>query len=295
MPLKSMTGFATADGRLGASSWAFDVRSVNGRSLDVRMRLPAGSETLEPAIRERVQSRLSRGNVTINLQVASSIGGAELRLNEAALSQVLAAAARVQSLTGAAAPTVEGLLALRGVLELVDVTETEVEIAARHAAMTQTFATALDAFIANRAAEGERLGAILSAHVDEIERLVQVVSVSPARKPEAIAAGLAEQISRLTAGTHGLDSDRLYQEAVLIATRADVEEELQRLTVHIAAARDLLADAAPVGRKFDFLTQEFNREANTLCSKANDPEISRAGLAMKVLIDQMREQVANIE
>jgi uncharacterized protein (TIGR00255 family) len=295
MPLKSMTGFASADGRSISASWAFDVRSVNGRSLDVRMRLPTGSEAIESAIREQIQARVSRGNLTVNLQVTSAAGGAELRLNEPALAQVLAAAARVQALTGSGAPTVEGLLSLRGVLESVEVRETEAEIAARHHAMTQTFGLALDAFIANRAAEGARLSAILSAQVDEIERLVQLVSVSPARRPAAIAARLAEQVGRLTAGAHSLDSDRLYQEAVLIATRADVEEELQRLTVHIAAARDLLADPAPVGRKFDFLTQEFNREANTLCSKANDPEISRAGLAMKVLIDQMREQVANIE
>jgi uncharacterized protein (TIGR00255 family) len=295
MPLKSMTGFASADGRLASASWAFDVRSVNGRSLDVRMRLPTGSEAIEPAIREQIQARISRGNLTVNLQIATTAGGAELRLNEAALAQVLAASERVRGITGAGAPTVEGLLALRGVLESVEVRETEAELAARHQAMTQTFAVALDGFIANRAAEGARLGTILSAHVDEIERLVQLVSVSPARRPAAIAARLAEQVGRLTAGAHSLDSDRLYQEAVLIATRADVEEELQRLTVHVAAARDLLADPAPVGRKFDFLTQEFNREANTLCSKANDPEISRAGLAMKVLIDQMREQVANIE
>lgn len=295
MPLKSMTGFATADGHLGSASWAFDIRSVNGRSLDVRMRLPTGSEAIEPIIREHIQSRVSRGNVTVNLQVLTMAGGAELRLNEVALAQVLAAAERVRGLTGAGAPTVEGLLGLRGVLESVDVKETDVEIAARHAAMIQAFAVALEAFIANRAAEGARLGAILGAQIDEIERLVHVVTVSPARRPAAIAVRLAEQVGRLTAGAHGLDSDRLYQEAVLIATRADVEEELQRLTVHIAAARDLLADAAPVGRKFDFLTQEFNREANTLCSKANDPEVSRAGLAMKVLIDQMREQVANIE
>jgi uncharacterized protein (TIGR00255 family) len=295
MPLKSMTGFASADGRLAASMWSFDIRSVNGRSLDVRIRVPNGCEAIEPLVRDCVQKRLSRGNVTINLQTSRVAGGPEIRLNEIALAQVLKAAQRVRDVTGAPAATVEGLLGLRGVLETVEVAETEAEASERQAAMLGTFETALDAFVENRSAEGARLTTVLAAHVTEIEALVGIVAVSPARHPDAISARLSEQVNRLTAGTTTLDATRLHQEAVLLATRADVEEELQRLTVHIAAARDLLADTAPVGRKFDFLTQEFNREANTLCSKANDPEISRAGMAMKVLIDQMREQVANIE
>ena len=178
---------------------------------------------------------------------------------------------------------------------MAEATESADAQAARAAKIAATFETALQRFIDNRSAEGARLAAIIQSQVGEIEALVATVATSPARKPEAIAARLKDQIARLTGSANGFDTDRLHQEAVLIATRADVEEEVQRLTVHIAAARDLMSDDGAVGRKFDFLTQEFNREANTLCSKANDPAISRAGLAMKVLIDQMREQIANIE
>ena len=293
--MKSMTGFGRAEGVRGATSWYFEIRSVNGRGLDLRTRLGNGFDALEPKIREAVQARVARGSVTVNLQVDRAAQAPEIRLNEAALAQVLAAAERVRQITGAPPPATEGLLALRGVLEVVEVTETEAEQLAKRASMMATFGAALDQFIANRAAEGGRLAAVLCAEIDEIEALVAKVSASPARRPEVIAIRLNEQIARLVCASNTFDAARLHQEAVLIATRADVEEELQRLTVHIAAARELFAGEAAIGRKFDFLIQEFNREANTLCSKANDPEISRAGLAMKVLIDQMREQVANIE
>ncbi len=293
--MKSMTGFGRAEGASGNASWYFEIRSVNGRGLDLRTRLPNGNDALEPRMREAVQKRITRGNVTVNLQFDKTAAAPEIRLNEAALAQVAAAAERVRQITGGLPAATEGLLSLRGVLEVVEVTETEAEQAARMFAMMATFETALDQFVENRAAEGGRLAAILAAEVAEIETLVGRVVASPARKPEAITARLNEQIQRLLGTSNSFEPERLHQEAVLIATRADVEEELQRLAVHIAAARDLIAEDVPVGRKFDFLTQEFNREANTLCSKANDPEISRCGLAMKVLIDQMREQVANIE
>lgn len=293
--MKSMTGFGRAEGASGTASWYFEIRSVNGRGLDLRTRMPSGNDALEPRIREAVQKRIARGNVSVNLQFDKTAAAPEIRLNEAALAQVTAAAERVRQITGGLPAATEGLLALRGVLEVVEVTETEDEQAARVQAMMATFESALDQFVENRAIEGGRLAAILTAEITEIETLVGRVTVSPARKPEVIAARLNEQVQRLLGTSGSLEPDRLHQEAVLIATRADVEEELQRLAVHIAAARDLIADGVPVGRKFDFLTQEFNREANTLCSKANDPEISRCGLAMKVLIDQMREQVANIE
>ncbi|MEQ1698079.1 MAG: YicC/YloC family endoribonuclease [Hyphomicrobiaceae bacterium] len=293
--MKSMTGFGRAEGASGNASWYFEIRSVNGRGLDVRTRLPNGSDALEPKIREALQKRIARGNVTVNLQFDKTAAAPEIRLNETALAQVTAAAERVRQITGGPPAATEGLLGLRGVLEVVEVTETDAELAARMFAMMATFESALDQFVDNRAVEGGRLAAILAAEVSEIETLVGRVSASPARKPEAIAMRLNEQIQKLLSASATFDADRLHQEAVMIATRADVEEELQRLAVHIAAARDLIAEGVPAGRKFDFLTQEFNREANTLCSKANDPEISRCGLAMKVLIDQMREQVANIE
>ena len=293
--MKSMTGFARADGADATAAWFIEVRSVNGRGLDLRLRLPPGHDALEARMREAAQRKLSRGNVSVNLQLDRAASAPQIKLNEAALAQVLAAAERVRQVTGAPPATAEGLLSLRGVLETVETKESEAELAARASAMMATFDTALVAFIANRAAEGARLSAILATAVSDIEALVATVSGSPARKPSAIAARLSEHIARLTGSSNSIDIERLHQEAVLLATKADVEEELQRLTVHVAAARDLIAEDAAVGRKFDFLTQEFNREANTLCSKANAPDISRAGLAMKVIIDQMREQVANIE
>ncbi len=295
MSLKSMTGFGRADGMMGATAWTWEARSVNGRGLDIRLRLSPGSDSLEPRVREAVSRRFVRGNLSISLQVQREAGATVIRLNEAALEQVLKAADHIHHLTGCERPRAEGLLALKGVLETVEPVEDEEALKARHDAMIASLDEALDDMATARAAEGERLGAVLSAHIDEIERLAAEVTASPARAPEAIATRLAEQVKRLLDTSTSLDPDRLHQEAVLIATRADVEEELQRLKAHVAAARELLHADGPAGRKFDFLTQEFNREANTLCSKANAADISRAGLALKTVIDQLREQVQNIE
>jgi uncharacterized protein (TIGR00255 family) len=238
---------------------------------------------------------LTRGSVTINLSAESQDGTQRLRLNEAALLQVIEATRRIRELTEAAAPRADGLVAIKGVLEVVEKAETQEEADARAAAMLASLEEALAALVAARAAEGTRLKAVLSEHLAQIERLVAQVEASPARLPAAIEARLKEQIERLLDGPSSLDPQRLHQEAVLLATRADVEEELKRLRSHIGAAYELLAEPGAVGRKLDFLAQEFNREANTLCSKANDVEITRAGLALKTVIDQMREQVQNIE
>jgi uncharacterized protein (TIGR00255 family) len=294
MTLKSMTGFARRDGSAGGVSWHWEIRSVNGRGLEVRLRIPPGYEALEMPAREAVGKLLARGNVSANLSVRRDAVQGQLRLNEAALAQVLDAAERVRQLTGAGPASVEGLLAIKGVLEAGD-DEEQAASAALHAAMLQSLTEAVAALAAARASEGARLADVIAAQLGEIESLVGVVEVSPARTPDAIGRRLKETIARVIDGDNGLDPARLHQEAVLLATRADVEEELRRLRVHIAAARDLLAEKGAVGRKFDFLAQEFNREANTLCSKSNDTEITRAGLALKVLIDQMREQVQNIE
>jgi uncharacterized protein (TIGR00255 family) len=289
-PLKSMTGFARADGRQGALSWVWEIRSVNGRSLDLRTRLAPGFDAIEPRIKELANKRLQRGNLQVNLTITHEAGTSEIRLNEAVLSQLLTAAAQVRALVGAAnvAPfSVEALLSQRGVLETRDATENDAVVA--------SFDACLDALVAARAAEGGRLAVVMAGQLAEIERIVAAVNASPARTPETSKARLAEQVAKLIEASATFDAARLHQEAVLLATRADVEEELQRLTAHIAAARDLLAANEPVGRKFDFLTQEFNREANTLCSKSNDIDITRLGLTLKTIIDQMREQVANIE
>ena len=295
MVLKSMTGFARSDGAIGGTSWHWEVRVVNGRGLDLRLRLPPGYEGLEPRVREAAAKRLKRGSATITLTVSRPEGISEIRLNEAALAQVLAAAERVRGLTNSEPPRVEGLLALKGVLEFVEASDSEQDFRARSDSMMASLEKALDDVVAARVREGVRLGAVLYDQLMEVERLASAIAASPARSPDSVKKRLREQVARLLDSVTSLDPARLHQEAVLLATRADIEEELQRLAVHLAAARDLLAADEPVGRRFDFLSQEFNREVNTLCSKSNDSDITRMGLRLKVVIDQMREQVQNIE
>ena len=295
MSIKSMTGFARAEGAYQGCAWHWEVRSVNGRGLDVRLRLPPGCEQLEPKVREAIAGHVARGSLTVSLSYERSDSGTEIRINERALAQVMVAAARIRTLTDAAPPRVDGLITIKGVLDVVDDTEDTEQAAARSEAMLKSLDGALIALVAARAAEGARLASTLNGQLDEVERLVRVVQHSPARTREAVEARLKEQVSRLLDAGNGFDATRLHQEAVLLATRADVEEELQRLVSHISAARELVAEDGAVGRKFDFLTQEFNREANTLCSKASDIEITRAGLGLKTVIDQLREQVQNIE
>jgi uncharacterized protein (TIGR00255 family) len=293
MTLRSMTGFARSAGTRGATSWHWEVRSVNARGLDVRLRLPPGYEALEPRIRE-IAARLGRGSVAVSLNVRSE-AASELRLNEAILNQALAAVDRIRAAGDFERPRPDGLLAVRGVLEAFEPTESEDETEARLGAMLDSLDAALAGVIAARAQEGARLEAVLMMQLAAIEQLTEKVAASPARTPEMIRNKIREQLARLTDAAHSLDDTRLYQEAALLAQRADVEEEIKRLHAHVAAARDLIAAAGPAGRKLDFLAQEFNREANTLCSKANDVEITRLGLELKAVIDQMREQVQNIE
>ena len=295
MTIKSMTGFARRDGAFGRATWHWEVRSVNGRGLDLRLRLPPGFEALEPSVREGVAKRIVRGSVTVNLRAERETGEAEVRLNETALAQAIKATERIRQLIGSPPPSAEGLLALKGVLEVVEQPEDERETAALHEAMLKGLVETLDGVVAAREAEGRRLAAVLEAQIADIARLVAQVEASPGRRSEAIKARLKDLIGKLLETSNGLDPARLHQEAVLIATRNDVEEELQRLKAHVSAAREILAEQNSVGRKLDFLAQEFNREANPLTSKAADSETSRLGLALKVVIDQMREQVQNIE
>jgi uncharacterized protein (TIGR00255 family) len=295
MTIKSMTGFARADGSAGSTSWHWELRSVNGRGLDLRLRLPPGFEGLEPRIREAVGKRLARGSLSVNLNVKRNEGVSQIRLNEPALRQVLTALDKLQAMTNAETPRADGLLGIRGVLEFVEAEEGEAEAGARTEAMLASLDQALGALVTARASEGGRLETIIADQLVAIHKLVQTVQASPARAPDAIRQRLKEQVTRLLETGVSLDEARLYQEAALLATRVDVEEELKRLTAHIAGARELLVSREPAGRRLDFLAQEFNREANTLCSKANDPETTRAGLELKAVIDQMREQVQNIE
>jgi len=295
MTIKSMTGFARADGTAGLFSWHWELRSVNGRGLDVRLRVPPGFEALEPRIREAVARRVGRGSLSVNLSAKRTHGQTEIRLNEIALKQVLAAVETLKAAVDVAPPSAEALLNVRGVLELVEPEEDEAEAAQRTEAMLASLDEALDGMVRARSEEGGRLKDIVVRQLADIERLVGGIERSPSRTPAAVRQRLREQVGKLLETGVALDEARLYQEAALLAARADVEEELKRLAAHVSAARELLGKAEPAGRRLDFLAQEFNREANTLCSKASDPETARSGLELKAVIDQMREQVQNIE
>jgi len=290
-----MTGFASRDGVAGPAAWHWELRSVNSRGLDIRLRLPPGLEGLEPRIRAAISQRLARGSVAVNLSAKRTDGGSEIRLNATALRQVLGALEALKSMVEVASPRAEALLGIKGVLELVEAEESAPETAARNDAMLADLEHALGDLVGVRTAEGRRLEEIVLDQLLVIERLTQRIAALPARSVEAVRVRLKEQVARLLESTGNFDETRLYQEAALLAARADVEEELKRILSHVAAARELLAGDAPAGRKLDFLAQEFNREANTLCSKASDEETTRAGLDLKAVIDQMREQVQNVE
>ena len=295
MAIKSMTGFARADGSRATLSWHWELRSVNARGLDVRLRLPPGFEALEPRIRELLAKHITRGSVTVNLNVKRTQGQMQIQLNETALRQVIEALAQLRQAVSTGPPSAEALLGIKGVLEVVEPEESEEEAVARADTMLANLSEALDGMVQARSAEGHRLRAVLSAQLASIERLVSSIERSPARTPEAVRQRLKEQVARLLDAGTTLDEGRLYQEAALLATRADTEEELKRLTSHVAAAKELLDSSEPAGRRLDFLAQEFNREANTVCSKAYDVDTTRAGLELKAVIDQLREQVQNIE
>lgn len=295
MTLKSMTGFARADGQHGDTAWHWEVRSVNGRNLDLRLRLPSGFDAIEIRARGLAQEKLARGNCTISLWVKREGGQTEIRLNEAALRQAEAVVERARDLTGLKPARLDTLLGMRGVVEAVEGEESEEAQAALQHALLASLAAALDQLIGARASEGERLQAVIEKQLAAIGALVERAANVSGRQPEAVAVRLQEQIARLTEPGSNLDPDRLHQEALLLAAKADIQEELDRLRAHVAAAGELIESNRPVGRKFEFLAQEFNREANTICSKAADVELSRTGLELKTVIDQLREQVQNIE
>jgi uncharacterized protein (TIGR00255 family) len=290
-----MTGFARADGIGPGLSWYWEVRTVNGRGLDVRVRVPPGYERFDQIARKAVAERLVRGNVNVQLSVLREAGNLAIRLNEDALAQVLAAAERVRGFTGGAPVSAESVLQVKGVLEIAEPEDDDEAVTQRDVMLTQSLGTALCDLVVSRELEGSKLCSVISELLDDIEARVIEIGATPSRSPEDVARRISEHLRRLVDDATELDPQRLYQEAVLISGKADIEEELQRLKAHISAARDLLSHDEPVGRKLDFLTQEFNREANTICSKANDIAITQGGLALKALIEQMREQVQNIE
>lgn len=292
--LASMTGYARATGAVPGASFTCELKSVNGRGLDLRLRLAPGFDSLESEIRQLVAKMLSRGSVTLNLAVERDGAGGELLINQQALATVLAAMSDLAGKINAVPPSLDGILGLKGVLE-----QRDRPLAAAHeetltAAILAGVAEALVDLVLARRQEGARIAVVLSERIDEVEALVARAEVHPARSRDTILAKLRQQVQDL-AGDISVTDERLAQEALLLATKADIREELDRLTAHIASARQLIKAGGPVGRRLDFLAQEFNREANTLCSKANAVELTAIGLDLKASIDQLREQVQNIE
>ncbi|MBL8907535.1 MAG: YicC family protein [Rhizobiales bacterium] len=295
MALSSMTGFARASGAADGLHWQWEVKSVNGKGLETRCRLAAGFEHLEAPVRESVMRRFKRGNLQLSLSCDHGSSKEVLSVNEAALEQLLAISERLRARLGGELPRIDGLLGLRGVVEVVSEPVDPDVAARRDRAMLESLDVALTQLAGMRADEGERLGQVLNGQLDRIAQLTAQARDCPARRPQAIKARLAEQVAKLLDVHAGLDDSRLHQEAVLIATRVDIQEEVDRLFAHVEAARALLAAKEPAGRKLEFLAQEFNREANTLCSKAIDHSVTAIGLDLKTVIDQLREQVQNIE
>ena len=295
MALSSMTGFARGHGVSGSYAWAWEIKSVNGKGLDLRLRLPPGWEAIETVLRARAAETLARGSIQAGLSVERTGAALVVRVNTAVLEAVLDAARQLAQRIEAAPPTLDGLLGLKGVLEVSDAAENEAERRGAEAAVSAGFAEAIAALAAMRRHEGESLARVLATRLNEIATLTGRAERAPSRRPEAIRARLAEQVAALLAQSELFEPDRLHQEAILIATKADVREELDRLAAHVAQAQALIGQDGPIGRRLDFLAQELNREANTLCAKANDVELTNIGLELKAAVEQFREQVQNVE
>jgi len=291
-----MTGFARSEGQAEGCSWSWELKSINAKGLDVRCRVPSGYEKLEKAAREETAKSFKRGNVTVNLTINWLKGDAGFRVNPVVFGDLLAVLPDIRKqLPDAAPPSIDGLLALRGVIEPVEEELTDDAREALESEILESFEAALAALSAMRDEEGARLEEGLDARLDEIAGLSSEAEKLAALQPDAIRERLKTQVQVLMEDIPALSKERLAQEAALLMTKADIREELDRLKAHEQAARDLMGNGGAVGRKLDFLCQEFNREANTLCSKSQDVTLTRIGLDMKSSIEQFREQVQNIE
>ena len=295
MALSSMTGFARGHGVCGSYAWSWEIKSVNAKGLDIRLRLPPGWDAVEVPARKGANEELSRGTVYANLTVERKGVAPTVKVNEPVLNAVLATLKSLSGKVDAQKPTLDGILALKGVIEVTEEDEREEDRRAAEGAILAGFDKLLADLIAMRREEGATLGRLLSARLDEIEALAARAEKAPGRKPEAIKARLAEQVATLLAASQRFDSDRLHQEAILIASKADIREELDRLASHVEQVRKMIADGGPIGRRLDFLAQELNRESNTLTAKANDTELTNIGLELKSTVEQFREQVQNLE
>jgi uncharacterized protein (TIGR00255 family) len=295
MALSSMTGFARSHGASGPYAFEWELKSVNAKGFDLRLRLPQGWDELDAHAKKRAGEVLARGTVYANLNVKRANATSTVRINEDVLSAVVKVAHQLAGRIDAVAPSIDGLLGIKGVIEVVEPESNEDEDKAAKAAAARAFDEALDNLVAMRRREGTSLGQILSQRLDEIETLAKKAETAPGRKPEAVRARLAEQVAALLETTDRFDADRLSQEALLIAAKADIREELDRIASHLSQARELIGKGGPIGRRLDFLAQEFHREVNTTCSKSNDLELTNTGLELKSVVEQFREQVQNLE
>jgi len=294
-----MTGYARAQGADDRRRWVWEARSVNGRNFEVRCRVPQGFERLENPARTAAGAKLKRGNVALSLTINSERQSKPLRINRALLAELGGLVEEVRKSTGAAAPSADGLLRVRGVIEEEEEREeSEDALAALDEALTRSLDEVLRGLAASRASEGKALAGVVAGHVDEIEGLCQRAAARAIAQIGVVRSKFESQLADLLGRAPPLSEERFAQEVALLVGKADVREELDRLTAHIAQARNLLNEARPdnpVGRKYDFLCQEFNREANTLCSKSADIELTRIGIDLKGAIERMREQVQNVE
>ena len=295
MTIASMTGFARSTGAHGALTWAWELKSVNGKTFDARLRLPQGLDHLEIAARALLVQNFKRGNVQASLTTTGSEADEKIAVNEVILENYIALAEKLRKRLGSKELNAEAFLSLKGVFEYAATAMSDADQASLDAELLQSLEDAVKSLGVARRSEGAQLYKILSAQINRIEELTFAARDNPGRTAEAIRARLKDQVTRLLETGASFDAERLHQEAVLIATRADIQEEIDRLVGHVETSRELLQSAEPVGRKLDFLAQEFNREANTLCSKAGDKTMTTIGLELKTIIDQLREQVQNIE
>ena len=296
MPLNSMTGFARSDGYDDTVSWVWEAKSVNGRGLDIRSRLPGGMDQVDAQARARITSRFSRGSINLNLQTQRKSGEAEYAINRQLLEQLMDVAAEYADRPGVEAARIDGLFSVRGVVEAREQENEDKSVTEeRFEKMLLDLDVVLLSLEVSRQEEGARIGGVLNKQIDEIEKLSKAARVSAAAQPDAIRARLADQVAEILDAGLEADPDRIIQEAAVLAVKSDIREEIDRLDAHISAAKDLLEQGGVVGRRLDFLAQEFNREANTLCSKAPDNELTQIGLDLKTVIDRLREQVQNIE
>ncbi len=295
MTLQSMTGFARSEGSSGRSRFVWELRSVNGKGLDLRLRLPPGLERLEPDVRKLAGENLSRGNIQASLSLSVDDTRMEAVVNRDALAAVLALRQELGDVIDPAPLRLDTLISIRGLVDIREQEDGEDAVLARDAAILVGFGKALSNLRQMRETEGAALRSVLAAHVARIAELTHLVETDPARTPDEIARKLTQQVDQLLQDKAGLDRDRLYAEVALLATKADLREEIDRLKGHVAAVGELLEKGGPIGRKLDFLAQEFNRESNTICSKSNSAAVTAAGIELKVVIDQFREQVQNLE